>query len=386
MKLNIFKGLKTSVGDNKARIASGLAAGIMVVTGTALAEVPENSTNEVVPQNKIVRTINNDENFYIGMPKLETKARQLSVMEMETLAESAGMEAFYPYNAKNPSFRLTLGDETYIYRPKAQKFSSSRGEIMCKFYASTDNFENIDNFTIIIGGDGLRTQGGDITGASLNTNSIAIVCFSGSRQKNMMDGVNAMVDCAKLASYIFAKDKEKVCINVIGTSEGGQAASVAGATNADVLSSVTISNGAAYWEKMSCVLDRYAPNKQDDYKNFCGLQIFYMSTKSNNTWNEKVIRTISDLLTHGVSPQNIHFFTNDRALIEPISSLLGPNADFNFLENQEKLADYGKWENHGSGYPIIVNSEILSYISSEQFTQKYGKGNQFFIPQKIGKK
>ena len=79
----------------------------------------------------------------------------------------------------------------------------------------------------------------------------------------------------------------------------------------------------------------------------------WLNAKNNNDWNETIIKTVNNFLNNGVRSNNIKLFTSDSELISTLSSKISV------------IIASNTWSGHGSGYRIIRESNILSYLSSK---------------------
>ena len=103
------------------------------------------------------------------------------------------------------------------------------------------------------------------------------------------------------------------------------------------------------------------------------MEIIFLESKNNNHWNQSIIQTLHDLKDHGVSMDNIIFCTNDREFIRPIKYVIGED-NFYFLNDAESIK-YGNWSKHGDGMNMIINSNVLSYLSDASHTNDYEREN-----------
>lgn len=351
---------------------------LSIIFAIGMVFIPINSAhadNKTIQLPSIVtnnKTNDSKDSFYIGFPKNTKKTHLLSNDVVMQMMEKKRITPYYlPYN-NYPNYTIIINGETYTYRPNDNSFISGKGNIKCRFYATSDNLDEIDNVITIIGGTGSRNRGEDLSNVPLSSNAIIVVCYSGNSDINMIDNANTVAECTKFADYVFLKNPDKICNSIIGTSEGAQTAFVTVANNPGVYQSFVCSNGSAYYDKGRINLIGKFSNSSS-YKNFDNMEIIFLESKNNNHWNQSIIQTLHDLKDHGVSMDNIIFCTNDREFIRPIKYVIGED-NFYFLNDAESIK-YGNWSKHGDGMNMIINSNVLSYLSDASHTNDYEREN-----------
>ena len=411
MEIKIFNGLKKIFGKFSKRRAGALGLGaLMTISGGAFAEdapKPEEivangedvaaivqTADYVSVEPKIIPAAAEEDTFNIDQPRAGATTHLLSGETLEKAFAAVGVEPTKLGKRRFPSYFVTINGKNYVYH-SAEKptdiriFESERGKMACRFYASTDDLSQIDSIMIVIGGDGLRTQGLDESNVDLGPNALLISCYSGNRDVNMNDCADVYADMALFADYVFAHDKEIVCNSIIGTSEGGQAVFSTVARNPGIFSAAVCSNGSAYWESGKYpVVGKFAPPRDEfgrikegkdvdpleNYKHFQGMDVIFLESTMNNHWPDSIVLTVRDLLAHGVPASDICFMTNDQKLRERITDLIGNGANYHFL-TAEEAKERGLWTRHGDGPAMINKSGVLPYLSSPKYTMKNGIKN-----------
>ena len=390
MKIRFFSGIKQIFN----RRVGAISAALMVLVGgaaAAKAEKPaedilapdatiEQTTNYVSVEPKIVAQAETDP-FFIGYHESEEKTHLLEKDVLTRIMENAGAEITYDKTGKYPTYKVQVGDETYTYRSGNCKFTSSRGSVYCRFYATNDELTNVDNVILSIGGSGSHGRGENMNDIFLSPNSLVVNCYAGNDER-AYDLADAMVDCAKFASATFAGKSEKVHNVIAGFSEGAQVAFIAVARNPETFQTFICSNGTAFWttDKTNVIL-KYATNKEDPYENFRGINYYFLESRENNGWGPVIDMTVQSLVENAVPVDNIRFFTNDPYFVEQkkgkipvVKSIL--DYRFHFLEPEEEK--FGVWHQHGSGQDMINQSGILDCVSSKPYVNKYAQANPYF--------
>lgn len=390
MKIRFFSGIKQFFN----RRVGAFGAALMVLVGgaaAAKAEKPaedilapdatiEQTTNYVSVEPKIVAQAETDP-FFIGYHESEEKTHLLAKDVLTKIMENAGAEITYDKTGKYPTYKVQVGDETYTYSPGSGKFTSSKGSVYCRFYATNDELANVDNVILAIGGSGSHGRGENMNDIFLSPNSVVINTYIG-EGGSAYASADVMVDCAKFANATFAGKSEKVHNVITGFSEGAQVAFIAVARNPEIFQTLICSNGTSYWstDKTNVIL-KFANDKENPYGNLRGINYYFLESKDNHGWGPIIDMTVQSLVENDVPVDNIRFFTNDPYFVEQkkgqvpvVKSIL--DYRFHFLEPDEEK--FGLWRRHGSGQDMINQSGILDCVSSKPYVNKYAQTNPCF--------
>ncbi len=322
--------------------------------------------------------------FYIGYPKNFTKTHLLERNILVKAMEKVNILPYYiPYN-NNPQYTVILDKRTCIYLPESNTFTCNGKSIKCRFYATNNNLDEIDNIIVVIGGTGSRNRGEDLSNMPLASNSIIAVCYSGNSEINMIDCSETVADFTRFADYLFLKNKGQICNSIVGTSEGAQTAFITVANNPGLYQTLVCSNGSAYWNKgKSSLIKNYS--NANGYNSFRNMEIIFLESKNNNYWNPSIIQTIIDLRENGVSMSDVSFYTNDVEFTNNVKAMLN-KGNFYFLSSEE-ACKYGNWSRHGDGMKMIIDSNILCYLSDSYHTNLYASNYNYSVENyNIGRK
>ena len=181
------------------------------------------------------------------------------------------------------------------------------------------------------------------------------------------------------------KNDNEIVNSIVGFSEGAQAAFVTAANFPGLYKTIVCSNGTLYRVKEGLNLIDYFAN--GDYHGLQNMEIIFFASQNNNNWNPYISQSLIDLIEHGVPKENIHLYTNDYVLVngpeffrygeipyEPVKDILGDESIY-FLSNSEALM-YGEWTRHGDGIKMLFDSNILSYLSSDEHRIKCDEQNK----------
>ncbi len=339
----------------------------------------DNNATRIVVQSTAVDTDKVQDGFYIGYPRSGSRMQLLSESVLDEFLASKGM---YPsYDASGYGYYdFTLDGKTYTYRTCASSLTCNRESIGCKIYAPKGcDLSHIDNIITLIGGVDSRNGGVDLRKLTLGKNSIVVVCYTRNSGISSVDRTNLIAACTYMMNCIF-EGNDFIYNSIAGFSEGAQAAFVTAANNPGLYQTLVCSNGAFYWTRGGInLISQYCNN---NYQSFRNMEIIFLESKNNNNWNPYIVQTISDLLTHGVSKNNISIYTNDSDLINghrslhcddigylPVTVVLGSDENIHFLTDHEAHM-YGGWERHGDGMRMIIESNVLSYLTGAFHTAK----------------
>ncbi len=321
-------------------------------------------TTSITIQKKAIEPVDESDHFYIGYPKALKSAR---ILNNNSLVDAMLKANIIPYN-NNYNYATVIDGISCQYQPGSYSFFCNKGTVKCRFYTTTSNLEDIDNVIVVIGGTGSRNRGEDLSNVSLSSNSVIVMCYSGSSEINMIDCASAVAYLTKFVDYVFLNDKNIRCNSIVGTSEGAQTAFVTVANNPGLYQTIVCSNGSAYWNQgRSSLISKYA--SVNGYSGFKDMEIIFLESKNNKYWNPSIVQTFHDLIKSGVSKENINFYTNDREFLNSIKPMLDKD-NFHFLSEIE-AGKYGDWSKHGDGMKMITDSNILSYLSNTNHTAQY---------------
>jgi hypothetical protein len=115
------------------------------------------------------------------------------------------------------------------------------------------------------------------------------------------------------------------------------------------------------------------------------MEIIFLESKNNNYWNPSIIQTIIDLRENGVSMSDVSFYTNDVEFTNNVKAMLN-KGNFYFLSSEE-ACKYGNWSRHGDGMKMIIDSNILCYLSDSYHTNLYASNYNYSVENyNIGRK
>ncbi len=368
---------------NKKRLLSLLAAaGFTINMGYTIVDA---KGEDVI---SMPYTSESQNDFYFGYPTSSKKLKLFDEDKMENILKERGISLMsinksgnYPINNVN-SYQVRIDDKYYIYRPSMNTLYCDNFSIKFKLYSSSSDFSKIDNVITIIGGTHERSTGYDLKGVSLGENTLVIVCFTGDRDVNLVNDNNMIAASTRFVNYLVGE--REIHNSIVGVSEGAQAAFISVANNNGLYQTFICSNGAAYYTTDGTnLIKRYA---FDNYESFKNTELIFLESKNNNNWNYYIVETLLDLKNHGISMDNISFYTNDIDLINgryssksskydknyypSIKSILGKNGKLYFVSDSEARR-FGGWESHKDGYNMVVLSRILNYISSSEYRARY---------------
>ena len=315
---------------------------------------------------RINASIINEDSFYIGYPLSRSKAHVIDPQIIINKMKEANVEVFNIPNTNCNNYNIMSRGKILTYRPDSGIFIGRDGNIRCRFYATNSNLDNINTIITIIGGTGSRIGGEDFDNVALPPNAIIVVCYSGDADVNMLDRANTVADCTEFANHVFLRNKSFLHNCIVGTSEGAQTAFITVSNNPGLYQTLVCSNGSAYWDKGKINL-----LSERSYRSFEDMEIIFLESKNNNYWNESVVQTINDLISHGIMIENTYLYTND-SYFNCLKDLLCGNL---FLLSDNELLRYGKWEKHGDGMKMITDSNILCYLSGRSHVDQYSKLN-----------
>ncbi len=247
------------------------------------------------------------------------------------------------------NYKLVINGENISYNISSGRLSYGSDYVICDFYAtSTSVLGSMSNTITILAGSGERSSGAIgsshiPSNANLNDNSILIAPRKDS-EYNMSKHPGMISACTKLGMFLAGIEKGN---SIIGYSEGAQAASRTVSYNKVKYDTIVLVNGSAFYTSNN-------ENLISNYTPFIDMEIILLEAKSNNNWNETIIKTVNNFLRNGVNSSNIKMFTCDSELIKTFSNSI-----------ELTIVPNGAWSGHGSGYKIIRESNILSYLSNK---------------------
>ncbi len=252
------------------------------------------------------------------------------------------------YTSNNNDYKIIIDNETYNYNISSNKLSYSNDYVYCDFYMTEKSrLGSLDNTITLLAGSGERSDGPISnsripSNANLNDYSL-LITIRKDDSYNMSKHPKMVSACTKLGMFFAGIDKGN---SIIGFSEGAQAAARTVSYNMVKYDQIVFVNGSAYYTSdLTNLINNYVP--------FRDMEIILLECKNNNNWNETIIKTINDLLRNGVNSNQISLYTNDNTLINAFNSVI----NLNVLNND--------WSGHGTGYKMIRESNILSYLSSK---------------------
>ena len=252
------------------------------------------------------------------------------------------------YASNSTNYRIVIDGEELYYDVKSNKLSYAGDYVFCEFYMTlSSKLGFLDNTITLLGGSGERKYGPIAnsripSNANLNDYSLLIVPKKDD-DYNMSKHPKMVSACTKMGMFLAGIKKGN---SIIGFSEGAQAASKTVSYNKVIYDQLVLVNGSAYYTSDKT-------NLISNYQPFQNMEIIMLESKNNNNWNETIIRTIYDLLKNGVNSNMIQLYTNDNTLINTFTNVINLN-----------VVNYD-WSGHGSGYRMINESNILSYLSSK---------------------
>ena len=206
----------------------------------------------------------------------------------------------------------------------------------------------MSNTITILAGSGERSSGAVggsriSNNANLNDNSL-LISLKKDNDYNMSKHPKMISMATKLGMLLAGIEKGN---SIIGYSEGAQAAAKTVSSNYVKYDIVVLVNGSAYYTSNNA-------NLISNYEPFKDMEILLLEAKNNNNWNETIIKTINNFLNKGINSTNIKLFTSDNELIRTFTNKINVT-----------IISSNTWSGHGSGYRIINESNILSYLSSK---------------------
>ena len=246
------------------------------------------------------------------------------------------------------TYRLIINGEVIDYEISSGKLSYSGDYVYCDFYATIGSTLGLmENTITLLAGSGERASGAISnnripSNANLNDGSLLIAPRK-DNDYNMSKHPKMVSICTRLGMFLAGNDVKN---SIIGFSEGAQAASRTVSYNNVKYDIMVLVNGSAYYTSNNA-------NLISNYQPFHDMEIILLEAKNNNDWNETIIKTVNNFLNNGVRSNNIKLFTSDSELISTLSSKISV------------IIASNTWSGHGSGYRIIRESNILSYLSSK---------------------
>jgi len=252
------------------------------------------------------------------------------------------------YASSSFNYQIMIDNEKYNYNTNTNVLNYDGESVTCEFYKTGDTeFGKISNTITLLGGSGERKYGpianSRIPSNSKLNNGSLLITIRKDDNYNLSKHPKMISACTKLGIYLSGNVRNN---SIIGYSEGAQAASRTVSYNKVKYDIYVLVNGSAY----------YTSNKENlisNYEPFKNTEIIMIESKNNNNWNETIILTINNFLKNGIINNKIKLFTNDSELINKFSNRI----NLTIVDND--------WSGHGSGYRIIRESNILSYLSSK---------------------
>ena len=305
-------------------------------------DVNNKSQEIIVPVNNIVNHNKVKTSYSINYPLASTNMTKVTSDELLNYFISKG------YTSNNGIYKVTIDNETYSYDISSNKLNYSGDFVYCEFYKTVNSkLGLLDNTITLLAGSGERTYGpisNNKIPSNINFNDYSLlITLKKDSSYNMSKHPKMISACTKLGMMLSGGNTIN---SIIGYSEGAQAAARTVSYNKVKYNTIVFVNGSAYYTKD-------VANLISNYEPFKDMEIIMFECKNNNNWNETIIKTINDLLRNGVNNNQINLYTNDNTLINTFTNII-PLIVVNY-----------DWNGHGSGYQIIRESNILSYLSSK---------------------
>ncbi len=291
----------------------------------------------------------------------------------------------YERNNKHNSFAQLVDGKIGTYYPNGGWFSYDNERIKCDLYVSNnESLNEVENIILLIGGTGNRLKGIDPSGVRVGEHTLVISVCTGDANVNLIDKSEILKACVLFMNNMVNSDNRYIHNSVVGISEGAQTAFVL-ISKCNIFKTFVCCNGAAYSTRDgNNLIKTYGSGS---YRNFKDLDLIFLESANNNNWNYYIVQTILDMDSKNVPLSNIYFYTNDSDLCHgknkvyynddaypSVKNLLKNEGYFYFLDDSEAKM-YGGWSKHGDGNNMVLDSNILQYISSNQYYSKYQDNN-----------